>query len=193
MLLKLNILAKTKQLLLSLLTCITILAYSDESMSEESSSIKVVNDNVKRKASMLGIFGEKADKYVISSPLAGTLIKGGIPLANTKIIRRLTWSGNDTGISDHFITDNKGHFDIPIYKQQLSIGKLTEFVGTITLYIDSESDENFFYHSSKRSAEVFSDTGAVLEELVCDIAQAEALVEISRVGIFSRCKWKDMP
>ncbi len=181
------------KLLISLLTCITILGCSGESMSEESSSTKVVNDNVKKESSMLDIFGEKEEKYVISSPLEGTLVKGGIPLPNTKIIRRLTWSGNDTGISDHFITDNKGHFDIPIYEQQLSIGKLTEFVGTITLYIDSESDENFFYHSSKRSAEVFSDTGAALEELVCDIAQPEALVEISRVGIFSRCKWKGMP
>ncbi len=87
----------------------------------------------------------------------------------------------------------KGHFDIPIYEQLLSIGKLNEFIGTITLYIDSKSNENFFYHSSKRSAAVFLMTGAALEELVCDIAQPEALVEISRVGIFSRCKWEGMP
>jgi galactitol-specific phosphotransferase system IIB component len=47
--------------------------------------------------------------------------------------------------------------------------------------------------AQKEVQKFFSDTGAALEELVCDIAQAEALVEISRVGIFSRCKWKGMP
>ncbi len=35
-------------------------------------------------------------------------------------------------------------------------------------------------------------TTEFLKGLVCDLAQDEALVDISRVGILSRCKWKGM-
>lgn len=140
---------------------------------------------------MLGIFGKNdEEKYVISSPLSGVLVREGKPLVNSKIVRRLSWSGNEQGVVDEFYTDGEGNFTIPVHEENLSLGKLTEFVGTITLYLDKVDDDNFFYHSSKRSAEIYSDTKEPLQELVCDMAQEEALVEVSRVGIFSRCKWE---
>ena len=89
-----------------------------------------------KESNILATFGKTAEQYIIYPSLAGTLVKGGKPLTNSKIISRLTWSGNETGISEHFITDNKGHLTIPVYEQQLPIAKLTEFIGTITLYID---------------------------------------------------------
>lgn len=187
------------KLLISLLSFIILLGCSGESTSqdkiaEESSPKAIVKEATNKELNVLGLFGKKEENiYVISSPLEGVLVKGGKPLANTKIIRRLSWNGNDEGIVDEFTTDDEGHFDIPTHEQSLSIGKLTEFVGTVTLYIESIDDDNFFYHSSKRSAEIYSDTKEPLEELVCDMAQEEALVDISRVGIFSRCKWKGMP
>lgn len=143
---------------------------------------------------MLGFMGKKdADNYVISSPLEGMLVENGEPLKNHKIVRHLTWSGNEEGIVDEFFTDDKGYFVIPVHEERLTIGKLTEFVGTITLYSNSMTDDNFFYNSAKRSGEIYSDTKAPLQALVCDIHDEAELVEISRVGIYSRCKWKDMP
>ncbi len=183
------------KLLISLLSFIILLGCSGESTSqdritEENSSKKTAN----KESQMLGLFGKKdVENYVISSPLSGVLVREGKPLTNTKIIRRLSWSGNDEGFVDEFITNDKGYFDIPMHEELLTIGKLTEFVGTLTLYIESIDDDNFFYHSSKRSPEIYSDTKEPLQELVCDMAQEEALVDISRVGIFSRCKWKGMP
>ena len=187
------------KLLISLLSFVMLLGCSGESTSqnniaEESLPKVVIKETSNKESGMLGIFGKKGtEKYVISSPLTGVLVKNGQALTNTKIIRRLSWSGNEEGTIDEFFTDGEGDFTIPVYEEMLAIGKLTEFVGTITLYIDSVDDDNFFYHSSKRSAEIYSDTKAPLEELVCDVAHDEALVDISRVGIFSRCKWKGMP
>ncbi|PKG81057.1 hypothetical protein CXF85_20055 [Colwellia sp. 75C3] len=182
------------KLLISLLSLIILLGCSGESSSQDKIAEENVNEVSNKESTMLGLFGKKnTEKYVVSSPLEGILVKDGQPLVNTKIIRRLSWSGNDEGTVDEFFTDGEGYFTIPVYEEILAIGKLTEFVGTITLYVKSVDDDNFFYHSSKRSAEIYSDTKAPLEELVCDMAHDEALVDISRVGIFSRCKWKGMP
>ena len=187
------------KLIISLLSFIVLFGCSGESTSQdrtvqENHLKTMVQGSANKESSMLGIFGKKgAEKYVISSPLKGVLVREGKVLANTKVIRRLSWSGNDAGVVDEFITDDEGYFDIPTHEELLTIGKLTEFVGTIALYIDSIDDDNFFYHSSKRSAEIYSDTKEPLKELVCDMAQEEALVDISRVGIFSRCKWQGMP
>jgi len=179
------------KILISLLGVIILIGCSGESSSQDRVT---ENEKSNKELNVLGVFGKSdAEKYVIASPLNGVLVREGKALINTKIIRRLSWSGNDEGIEDEFITDDKGYFDIPVYEEMLTIGKLTEFVGTVTLYIESIDDENFFYHSSKRSAEIYSDTLEPLKELVCDMAQDEALVDISRVGIFSRCKWTDMP
>lgn len=183
------------KLLISLLSFIILLGCSGESTSQDKVTKEHSSKEIENKESnVLGIFGKKGtEKFVISSPLNGILVREGEALPNTKIIRRLTWSGNDEGIVDEFITDDNGNFNIPVHEELLTIGKLTEFVGTVTLYIKSIDDENFFYHSTKRSAEIYSDTKEPLQELVCDMAHDEALVDISRVGIFSRCKWKGMP
>ncbi len=174
---------------LSLLTCITILACSDEIMSERHSSSKIINDNVKKESSMLAIFGKTAEQYVISSPLAGTLVKGGKPLSNTKIIRRLRWNDNDDGVVDEFITDENGYFSIPAYEKTLTLGKLTQFVSNIELFAESESDENFFWYSNKFSGEIFSDFEASLQDVICDIQKKEQRIELNHGAIYSKCHW----
>jgi hypothetical protein len=181
--------------LIGLLSFIILLGCSGESAQQDRiTEGNYSKETANKESSVLGLFGKSdAEKYVISSPLNGVLVREGKALINTKIIRRLSWSGNDEGVIDEFITDDKGYFDIPVHEEMLVMGKLTEFVGTVTLYVESIDDDNFFYHSSKRSAEIYSDTLEPLEELMCDMAQDEALVDISRVGIFSRCKWKGMP
>ena len=182
------------KLTIALLSIVILFGCSGEGSSGEGKSNQPVNETANKESRVLGIFGQKEEKnYVIASPLEGVLVRDGKPLANTRIIRRLRWNGNEEGVVDEFFTDDKGYFDIPIHEEFLALGKLTEFVGTITLYVDSINDDNFFYHSSKRSAEIYSDIKEPLLELVCDMAQEEALVDISRVGIFSRCKWKGMP
>ncbi len=181
------------KLTIALLSFAILFGCSGEGSSGEDKSNQFVNESTNKESRGEGIFGKKEEKnYVISSPLEGVLVSDGKPLANTKIIRRLRWNGNEEGIFDEFVTDDNGYFDIPIHEEFLALGKLTEFVGTITLYVDSINDDNFFYHTSKRSAEIYSDIKEPLLELVCDMAQEEALVDISRVGIYSRCKWKGL-
>jgi hypothetical protein len=177
------------KLLVNILIFLIIISCSGENTLGESSSTKLATDNIKKESNMLGIFGKTAEKYVISSPLAGTLVKGGIPLANTKIIRRLRWNNNDDGVVDEFITDENGYFSIPAYEKTLTLGKLTQFVSNIELFAGSESDENFFWYSNKFSGEIFSDFEAPLQGVVCDIQKKEQRIELKHGAIFSKCHW----
>ena len=176
---------------LTMLLSLSLLACSGESVSEQK-----MKTTTQKEASVFGLFGSKETKnYVISSPLAGVLVKDGKPLSNTKIIRRLTWNGNEEGIVDEFTTDDKGAFSIPIHEEVLTLNTMTEFVASNTLYVHEISDENFFWFCPKRSEELYSDTGGKIEELVCELNNEEDRVtpESADTYVFSKCTWKNMP
>ncbi len=179
------------KLTIGLLSFIILLGCSGESNSSFDKSTQAMNEPENKESKMLGIFGKtEHENYTVSSPLEGRLIKGGKPMANTKIIRRLRWNGNDEGVVDEFLTDDKGYFSIPAREELLSLGKLTQFVSNVELFSESESDENFFWYSNKFSGEVYSDFETPIKELVCDISDKESRVELKHGAIFSKCKWQ---
>ena len=184
------------KLLISLLSLIILLGCSGESSSqdkiaEEGFSKVSTKEASKKESTMLGLFGKKEEnKYVISSPLEGRLVKDGQPLVNTKIIRRLRWNGYDEGVVDEFTTDAKGYFSIPAHEEFLSIGKLAQFVSNIELFSESETDNNFFWYSNKFSGELFSDFETPIKALVCDINSSESRVELKHGAVYSKCSWK---
>ncbi|TYK65551.1 DUF6795 domain-containing protein [Colwellia echini] len=182
--------------IISGLSFIILLGCSNEDGSQDkaaegrfSSDISQAKSN--KESTMLGLFGKKeGEVYVISSPLEGTLVKNGQPLANTKIIRRLRWNGNDDGVVDEFQTDENGNFNIPAHEEILSIGKLTQFVSNIELFSESETDDNFFWYSNKFSGELFSDFETPVKSLVCDIDDNESRVELKHGAVYSKCRWE---
>jgi len=179
------------KILFSLLSFIILLGCSGDNTSGEIIAEKKAEN---KESNVLGIFGKKEEKsYIISSPLEGILMKGGEPLANTKIIRRLRWNGNEEGVVDEFMTDEKGYFSLPVYEEVLSLNTMTQFVGSTTIFASSELDDNFFWYSPKTDGELFSDTGGKLDELICDLGNAEERVEATSHGILTKCRWKNMP
>ena len=115
---------KLKQVV-NLLCIFLLLACSAESVPEQQGrENEKVND--KDGAMILGLLvGKETKKYVLASPLSGVLVKAGKPLANTKIIRRLTWNANGEGIVEEFMTDDQGRFSIPVYEDTFTMHRLT--------------------------------------------------------------------
>lgn len=182
---------KLMKLSISLLSFIILLGCSGESISNEKDSSQAMNETANKESKMLGIFGkDKGEAFTVSSPLEGRLVRNGKPLTNTKIIRRLRWNGNDDGVIDEFMTDERGYFSIPAREELLTLGKLTQFVSNIELFAESETDDNFFWYSNKFSGEVYSDFEAPIQELVCDINEKENRVELSHGAVFSKCQWR---
>ncbi len=179
------------RILISLLSFIILLGCSGESSSQDKITEKKAAN---KESSVLGLFGKKEDKnYVISSPLEGILVKGGEPLANTKIIRRLRWNGNEEGIVDEFITDDTGYFSLPAYEKTLSLNTMTQFVGSVTIFAHTETDDNFIWYSPKTDGDMHSDTGGELGGMICDLDNEEERVDATSHGILTRCRWKNMP
>ena len=120
------------------------------------------------------------------------MVSDGKPLANTKVIRRLRWNGNEDGVVDEFTTDDKGYFLLPVYEKKLSLSSMTEFVGKVELFAISESDDNFFWYSVKRSEELYSDFDGPLVDLVCDLEKPDITVEMKEFPGITRCRWAGM-
>lgn len=180
------------KLIVTLLTFSILLGCFGESVSKT----QISTSKQQGELSMFGIFNSKVTKnYVIASPLSGVLMKGGKALPNTKIFRRLTWNGNETGLIQEFMTNDEGYFTLPVHEEELTMSGITEFVASNTLYFEEEKDDNFFWLSPKRTEKLFSDYGGEIEGLVCDLDNEEKRVTPSGADtyIFSKCSWNNMP
>lgn len=177
------------KLLINLLCFFTLLGCSAESVSEQ----KIETVKVKEESNMFGLFGSKEEKtYVIASPLEGRLIKNGDPLVNVKIIRKVYWNGNEEGVVDEFTADENGFFKIPVLEKILTLNSMVEFVAKVELFVEKESDDNFFWYSVKRSEEIYSDYDGPLVNLVCDLDEPELTVEMKEFPAMTRCRWDGM-
>jgi PBP1b-binding outer membrane lipoprotein LpoB len=161
---------------------------------ENSQQVNAVQKTKNKETNVFRLFGSKETKnYVIASPLSGILMKDGIPLANTKIIRRLTWNGNEEGVVDEFVTDDKGAFSIPVHEKMLTLNTMTEFVASNMLYVSEENDNTLFWYSPKREEELYSDTGGLLNEMICEVNNEAERVNVTDSGVLTKCTWKNMP
>ncbi len=134
--------------------------------------------------------------YVISSPLEGVLTKDGKPLSDTKMLRRLTWNGSNgelQEIKQEYLTDKEGKFSLPSHEETLALGALEEFVGST--YIDAEIDGEiqFLWYSAKNTKELNSEYDSPPIDLVCDVNQPEAGVDINLGTCLTVCQWSNIP
>ncbi|TLM77030.1 DUF6795 domain-containing protein [Microbulbifer harenosus] len=142
------------------------------------------------------MFGKvKEETYVIASPLSGVLLRDGKPMPNARLLRRLTWNGNEEGVVQEFRTDEEGRFELPVHEEGLSLNFLTQFVAKSTVYVASEADENMIWYSSKLTPELNSEIENPVVGLTCDMADDEVIVhgrESSVPNIMTRCRWSSM-
>jgi len=139
------------------------------------------------------MFGKEEKTYVIASPLAGVLQRDGKPMANTRLLRRLTWSGNEEGILQEFFTDEQGRFSLPVHEEILSLNFLVQFVGKSKVYVEKEGSDHLIWYAPKLAPEIYSETDGPLEELVCDLDSERFVVNMARGNIMTRCEWVGMP
>lgn len=143
------------------------------------------------------MFGEekKKETYVIASPLAGVLLRDGKPMANARLLRRLTWNGNEEGILQEFFTDDQGRFELPVHEEKLRLNFLIQFVSKSTVYSENESDENLIWYSSKLTSGLYSELNDKLGEVICDLSDENIVVHGTDSivpNIMTRCRWEGM-
>ena len=155
-----------------------------------------ISDNKKVDTEQNMFTKSATENYVIFSPMEGVLMKNGVPLAKTKIIRRLKWNGNDDGLVDEFTTDDQGRFILPIHSETLTLGKLEQFVASTEISVEMAGEIFDVWYNSKLLPEEYAETGAPVEELICDLGIEEIPVFVNESivpNIMTRCRWKSMP
>ncbi|MFT6909756.1 MAG: hypothetical protein ACJAS1_006483 [Oleiphilaceae bacterium] len=176
--------------IITLLCFFVLLGCSGESVSEESTS----KETASKESVMFGLFGKKEEeKYVISSPLEGVLVKDGKPLPRTKITRYLSWTGYEGEKVDEFFTDDHGRFTIPAYEEMLNLGTLNQFVGKTLLIAVVNSKEIDIWLVAKFDGEIYSDLQGPLEGLVCDVNTTKSSLKVKHSIISTKCRWQGMP
>lgn len=135
---------------------------------------------------------KSTNTYVITSEKSGVLLKGGQPLANAKIIRVLTWNGNEEGLREEFFTDDEGMFTLPAHEEVLELHMLNQFVAKTKLYYDTEEDDNKFWFNSKMDQEEDSETGGKVKDFMCDLDNDNVPVFVAGASIpkiMTKCRW----
>lgn len=141
-----------------------------------------------KEANMFGK-GKKEETYVIASPLAGVLLRDGKPMANTRLLRRLTWNGNEEGVLQEFSTDAEGRFSLPAHEESLNFNVLVQFVGKSKVYVEREESDQLIWYAPKFSGEMYSEMGGELTGVVCDLLNPKNAVDIGSWRVLTRCSW----
>lgn len=134
--------------------------------------------------------------YVISSPLEGVLTNNGRPLSNTRIIRELTWNGNDgelQKIKQEYLTGEDGKFSLLLHEEILALAPLEQFVGKTSIEVEYEGVTHELWYSAKMDKELNSEYDTPPAGVVCDISNPEIGVNMNLGMCLTRCRWDNMP
>lgn len=130
-------------------------------------------------------------EVVLMSPLKGTLVKDGKPLANIDIEVVIVMPGGEERIYKHQ-TSASGEFDLPVIKDTMTLGPMTEFVVSHFVNIYDNEEKKTIWYAAKREPELFAERHPPGETigLTCDINhETESYRE--RAGfINTKCTWE---
>ena len=130
-------------------------------------------------------------EVVLMSPLKGTLLQDGKPLANIDIEVVIVMPGGEERIYKHQTT-SAGEFDLPAIKDTITLGPMTEFAVSqfVDVFIDGIKDT--VWSAGKREPGLYAEREPASETigLVCDIND-EKIKYSERAGyIRTKCTWK---
>ena len=132
-------------------------------------------------------------EVVLMSPLKGVLLKGGQPLANVDIEVVVELPGGEERIYKHQTTST-GEFDLPVIKDTMTLGPMTEFVVSqfVDVFIDGEKDT--IWSAGKREPGLFAERYPASETigLVCDVNDERKKYQERAGYIRTKCTWKSL-
>jgi hypothetical protein len=130
-------------------------------------------------------------EVVLMSPLKGTLLKGGKPLANIEIEVVIVMPGGDERIFKHS-TDEQGVFDLPVVKDTMILGPMTEFAVSQYVYSIDNGERHKIWSAGKREPGLFAERYPPGESvgLTCDLEHEEEHYREMVGSVITRCKWE---
>ena len=133
-------------------------------------------------------------EVVLMSPLKGTLLKGGEPLANVDLRVEILMPDGERR-PYHHKTDNNGYFDLPVITDTMTMGPMTEFAVSQWVYAIVDGNDVEVWVAGKRSEKLYGEftyePGEFLG-LTCDINDPSNDDAAEEGSILTICKWTEI-
>ncbi len=132
--------------------------------------------------------------YVIASPLEGKLLKDGIPLANVKLKRKLTWNANQEGVFQEYRSDSEGNFSLPLHQDSFKMSSITEFVAQQKVWVIEDGEEDLIWLSTNRNGKLYGETADKNIGIVtCELSnEFERVFGENQSLLGTKCRWKSI-
>ena len=131
-------------------------------------------------------------EVVLSSPMEGLLTLKGKPLTGVKIERKLSWYEKSESVEDFVITDNMGHFSLPIVRKTIKLSGLVHFSISQEINTTHNGDKILIWFMSKSSKIEFGELGGKPVNLRCELSSDEIITRDYNNPFMSRCKWDSL-
>jgi hypothetical protein len=130
-------------------------------------------------------------EVVLMSPLKGALLKGGKPLANVEIEVVIVMPGGEERIYKHS-TDDNGIFDLPVIRDSMTLGPMTEFAVSQFIFVVIEGEKEKIWSAGKREPGLFAERYPPGETLglTCDLDDKRTTYRDRTGYINTLCKWE---
>jgi hypothetical protein len=143
--------------------------------------------------SMFGFGNKSEETFVTSSPIEGKIVNEGLPVANARIVRKVRSNKHQDWVVEEFSTDENGFFSLPVREETYALG-LTQFVSATQVDIEINGELVNFWYSNNSRGRLYSEFGGTaLQNLVCELADEEIIINGDGYGILTKCHWSNMP
>lgn len=127
-------------------------------------------------------------KTCVFSEVKVQLTKEGVPLKNTKVIRRWEWNNLQ---EESTVTDENGYFEFPaVFEKSLSRLLPVELVIAQGLYVVEGAEEKKIWSNSKREPEENAEFQGDAINLICEITNELKIYKDFGSRMRTLCTWK---
>lgn len=131
----------------------------------------------------------------LSPEVNGILTLHGKPIAGAKILRRLTYS--DKEFNDSAITDEQGHFQLPVKTVKLRVSSMFDTAVTQNLVVEYANKQTEIWTAGTTNTLNYDSIHKLLSDMTCELTSPDMRLEIPSLtpkspplGVGSICTFK---
>lgn len=135
----------------------------------------------------MSFFGKKQE-VVIASPLSGVITYEGSPVDHAKVERWLRWQNKRTERIVTF-TDEKGHFDLPLRADQVTLTPLSRHIVHQRVTVYFQGKETVIWSLGTSNTTIYGELNGLAKELIYELGGDPEHIDVESGLLYTLCKW----
>lgn len=135
----------------------------------------------------MSFFGKKQE-VVIASPLSGVITYEGNPVIGAKVERWLRWH-DEEGERISTVTDESGHFNLPLRVDQIKLTPLSRHIVHQRLTVYFQGNETVIWSLGTDNTVMYGELNGADSELICALDGEPKNIDVEHGLLYTLCKW----